>query len=124
MSHISKIELEVKDIQILDKACARMGLMFQRGKQTFKWYSKESRCDHAIGVPGTSYEIGITKIGGKYELECDFYDPNIEAAIGKDGGLLKQAYAVEKTRTEARRKGYSVVERQLETGIRLQIQLV
>ena len=123
MSHISKIELEVKDLGILDKACARIGLMFQRGKQSFKWYSKESRCDHVINVPGASYEIGIIKTGGRYELQCDFYDRNIEEAIGKNGGLFKQAYAVEKAKAEARRKGYSVVERHTDTGIRVHVQI-
>ena len=123
MSHISKIELEVKDLGILDKACARMGLMFQRGKKTFKWYSKESPCDHVIGVPGASYEIGVINKGGRFELNCDFYDPNIEKVIGRQGGLLKQAYAVEKTKLEARKKGYSVMERETKTGIRLHVRI-
>ena len=60
---------------------------------------------------------------GLYELNCDFYDRNLEKVIGKNGGLLKQAYAVEKTRIEARRKGYSVMERQTETGIRLHVRI-
>ena len=123
MSHISKIELEVKDLGILGQACARLGLNLMRGQQTFKWYGKDSQCDHAIKIPGANYEIGVLKKNGSLDLNCDFYDRNIEKAIGKQGGLLKQAYAVEKTKIEARKKGYSVLERQTDNGIRLHVRI-
>ena len=123
MSHISKIELEVKDIAVLKKACRKLGLEFVQDQKTFQWYGKESSCNHAIKVPGASYEIGVIRKEGRYELNCDFYDRSIEKVIGHQGGLLKQAYAVAKTKAEARRKGYSVIERQTETSIRLHVRL-
>ena len=124
MSHISTIELEVKDIGILGQACSRLGLQLMKGQKSFKWYRREPQaCEHAIKVPNASYEIGVVKKDGRYELQCDFYDRNIEKAIGKQGGLLKQAYAVSKTRVEARRKGYSVLEKKTETGIRLHVRV-
>ena len=123
MSHISKIELEVKDLAVLGQACTRLGLSLIKGQNTFKWYGQEAPCDHCIRVPGASYEIGVVIKGGSYELNCDFYDKNLEKVIGQKGGLLKQAYAAEKTRIEARKKGYSVIERQTETGIRLHVRM-
>ena len=123
MSHISKIELEVKDIAVLKMACKNLGLEFVQDQKTFKWYGRESSCSHTIKVPEATYEIGVVRKDGRYELNCDFYDRNIENAIGPQGGLLKQAYAVAKTRTEARRKGYLVTERKTDTGIRLQVRL-
>ena len=123
MSHISTIELEVKDLGILNQACSRMGLIFARNQAEFKWYGKKATCDHAIRVPGARYEIGIVKTGTAYELRCDFYDRNLVQAVGQNAGLLKQAYAVEKTKTEARKKGYRVMERRTDTGIRLHVQL-
>ncbi len=123
MSHISKIELEVKDLAVLGQACARLGLALLKAQKSFKWYGKEAPCDHAIRVPGADYEIGVAKSGASYELNCDFYDKNLEKVIGRNAGLLKQAYAVEKTRIEARKKGYSVVERQTENGIRLHVRI-
>ncbi len=124
MSHISKIELEINDLGTLDQACRRMGLELIRSQRTFKWYGTEdSKCDHAIKVPGANYEIGVTKAGNNYELQCDYYDPAIGQAIGQKGGLLKQAYAVERTRAEARRKGYSVIEQKSESGVRLHVQV-
>lgn len=123
MSHISKIELEVKDLNILSQACTRLQLKFIRGQTKFKWFSQSSSCDHAIKIPGANYEIGVVKHNNRYDLNCDFYDRNIEKVIGKNGGFLKQAYAVEKTKVEARKKGYSVLEKKTDTGIRLHIRL-
>lgn len=123
MSHISKIELQVNDISILGSACTRLGLELIRTKQSFKWYGKEAPCDHAISVPQAEYEIGVIDRDGLYELNCDFYDRNLEQVIGKNGGRLKQAYAIEKTIIEARRKGYSVLERKTDNGIRLHVRI-
>jgi len=124
MSHISKIELEVNDLNTLDSACTRLGLQLVKGQKNFKWFGKKAGdCDHAIRVPEAEYEIGITRVNGIYELECDYYDRHIGKAIGEKGGLLKQAYAAEKTKAEARRKGYLAIEKQTDTGIRLHVRV-
>jgi hypothetical protein len=123
MSHISKIELQVIDLTILGTACARLGLELLKSKKSFRWYGKDAPCAHAIRVPQADYEIGVIDRDGSFELNCDFYDRNLERIIGKNGGLLKQAYAVEKTMIEARRKGYSVLEHKTENGIRLQVRM-
>jgi hypothetical protein len=124
MSHISKIELEVKDLGTLGQACRRLGLELIKGQRTFKWFGAEDgKCDHAIKVPGSTYEIGVLKVDNGFGLQCDYYDPAIGKAVGQNGGLLKQAYAVERTKVEARRKGYTVIEKATPQGIRLQVQI-
>jgi len=123
MSHIAKIELEVTDLDSLSKACRQIGLNLVRGKTSFKWYNGNGDCDHAIEVPGASYEIGLVLKEDKYELQTDFWDKGIESAIGKNGGLLKQRYAVERTRSEALKKGYRVIEKQTDNGIRLHVRM-
>ena len=122
MSHISKIEIEVKDLGTLKQACNRLGLELIEGQKTFKWYGREEgACDHAIRVQKARYEIGVVKKASSYELQCDYFDSAIGQAIGQNGGLLKQAYAVEKTKIEARLKGYSVIEKTTNTGIQLRV---
>jgi hypothetical protein len=123
MSHIAKIELEVTDLESLSIACQRIGLNLVRGKTTFKWFNGDGECEHAIVVPGARYEIGLVLKDDKYELQTDFFDKGIEAAIGKNGGLLKQRYAVERTRSEALKKGYRVIEKQTNNGIRLHVRM-
>ena len=123
MSHISKIELEVNDLGTLRRACSRLGLELIKGQKIFKWFGEDGKCDHAIKVPGANYEIGVIKVGNAFELKCDYYDPIIGKAIGRNGGLLKQAYAVERTKAEARRKGYTVIEKMTDSRIRLQVRM-
>ena len=123
MSHISKIELEVKDLVMLSQACASLGLTLIRDRNQFRWYGKDAPCDHVIKVPGAMYEIGVVRQKGSYELNCDFYDSGIEKVVGRQAGLLKQAYAVAKTKIEARRKGYCVLEKNTDTGIRIHIRI-
>ena len=124
MSHISKIELEVNDLGTLAQACSRLGLKLVQGQKTFKWYGREDgKCDHVIKVPGANYEIGVIKTANAFELQCDYFDNAIGKAIGEKGGLLKQAYAVERTKAEARRKGYTVIEQKTDSGVRLHVQI-
>ncbi len=123
MSHISRIELEVKDLGILGQACIALELQLIKNQKTFRWYGKDARCDHAIQVPGADYEIGVIRKEHSYELSCDFHDHHLEKIIGAKGGLLKQAYAVTKTKIEARRKGYSVMEKKAEQSIRLHVRI-
>jgi hypothetical protein len=124
MSHISKIELEVKDLATLKQACNRLGLNLHEGQRTFKWYGeRDETCDHVIRVPEAAYEIGIIRTGDLYELKCDFWDSAIGKAIGKTGGLLRQAYAIERTKSEARRKGYIIIEKTTDSGVQLHVRV-
>ena len=123
MSHISIIELEVSDLKSLNRACQHMGLKLNQGQTSFKWYYGDQACDHAIVIPGADYEIGLISKDGKYELSTDFWDEKVKTAIGKNGGLLKQRYAAEQTKTVAIKKGYRVIEKQTENGIRLHVRM-
>lgn len=83
MSHITKINLLIKDLDSLGKACDKLGLELVRDQKTFKWFGHfvgDSRppkemaeqgytaerygtCDHAVRVKGNklAYEIGVVK---------------------------------------------------------------
>ena len=135
MSHISRIELEITDLETLRQACERLGLEFIENQTTYKWYgtwvgdtpmpegmtaSDLGKCDHAIRVPGAQYEIGIVKRDRKYTLLWDFWHQGgLEQKLGKNAGRLKQAYAVERVRKEAKLKGHRICEQKIDQGIRL-----
>lgn len=126
MSHITKIEIEVTDLEALKAACRRLKLSFIENQKTYRWYGSRvgnetlpegltledlGKCDHAIKVPGASYEIGIRKDKNRHRLLWDNWKAGgLEQVIGRGAGLLKQAYGLEKTKREARRKGYSLYE--------------
>lgn len=116
MSHLVTIQTQIRDPIALDLACRRL----QLPAPTF----------------GTA-PLFLTEATGwlvqlrdwRYPVVCDtdrgqlHYD-HFEGRWGCEGQLhaLKQSYAVEKTKLEARRSGQDVVEQMLSDGsIRLQI---
>lgn len=124
MSHLVKIELEINDVNVLQKSCDRLGLSFMKNQNTFQWWGQAAKCDHAIKIPEAKYEIGVLKKQqGGYELQCDYFDRAVGKAIGQNGGLLKQAYTIEKAKQEAIRKGYSIREHKTQQGIQLRIEV-
>lgn len=129
MSHVTTIELEIQDLDVLKDACKMLGLELVLNQQTFKWYgthvgdyplpagfSKQDmgKCDHAIRIPGNthSYEIGVarSRTGSGYVLLWDFWagGHGMQEKVGKDGGLMKQAYAISRAKREALKMGYKV----------------
>ncbi len=135
MSHIAKIEVEIQSIEILKAVCQRLGLEFVENQTTYKWFGRYvgdtqlpediqeqdiGRCDHAIRVPKCKYEIGVVQKGNRYQLYWDSWiSGGLEKKLGINAGLLKQAYAVEKVKIEAKLKGYRVKEKRIKDRVRL-----
>lgn len=134
MSHVATIEIQLKDLDALDAACRRVGIEFLRDKPTFAWFGTHvgdyplpagftaedmGRCEHAIRVPGATYEIGVVRRrDGQpgYTLLWDFWasggltSGEALERIGVGGRKLVQAYGVEVATRAARRQGYTVTE--------------
>ena len=120
MSHVAKIEIEIKDLSALKAACVRLGLEFVCDQQEFVYFGgNKGKCGHVIKVPGAHYEIGVArKAGGSgFELLWDpYFAGGLQKVLGAGAGKLKQAYAACKTVMEARRKGYLVNEQVTKNG--------
>lgn len=113
MSHISKIEIKIQDIDTLKKACDRLGFSFRENQNCFLRYNGSSDCDHAIQVPGARYEIGLK---GTELLFDNYYQGGLNNNIP---GKIKQAYAVERVKQEAKTRRLRVIEKTTQTGIQL-----
>ena len=121
MSHMTQISVVIKDMAALEAACNRLGLNLCRTKKEARYYGHNTKqCEAVIEVPTTAYDIGVVKYSdGSYRLEFDSYDMEgrqIEKKCGKGLGLLLQAYAAEKTKKEARIKGFTTTEERVEDG--------
>jgi hypothetical protein len=120
MSHLSKIEIQINDMQALKQACQVMGLEFAENHRQFKWYNGFSPCEHVIRVPGASYELGVIRNGQTYELQCDFWSTGgLQDRLGHNGNLLKKHYSLERVKNEARNKRYHIKEQPIQNGTRL-----
>jgi hypothetical protein len=118
MSHIVTVETQVRDPVALTAACLRLQLPPPQ-QRTVRLYSGAAS-GWAVELPGWKYPAVCDVAHGRLQ-----YD-NYNGEWGHQSHLdrLLQAYAIEKTRLEARRRGHSVTEQSLPDGsIRLTVQV-
>jgi hypothetical protein len=75
MSHITKINLIVKDLDAMSATAKRLGLELIRDQRSFVGYTAGT-CDHVLrvkGAPANTYQIGLAKRadGKGYDLKWD-----------------------------------------------------
>jgi hypothetical protein len=116
MSHIVTVQTRLRDPAAVAAACQRLCLTAPV-QGTARLYSGEAT-GLLVRLPGWQYPVVIDPSSGEVR-----YD-NFEGRWGEQAQLDRflQAYAVQKTRLEARKKGYQVTEQQLGDGsVRLQV---
>jgi hypothetical protein len=116
MSHIVTIHTRLHDAVALEAACRRLGLS-PAVQGTAHLYSGEAT-GLIVQLPGWQYPAVVDVLTGLVR-----YD-NFNGCWGEQAQLDRflQAYAIEKTRLEARRKGHTVSEQALGNGsVKLQI---
>jgi hypothetical protein len=127
MSHVVSIKTELRDIEAVKRACAELGLEFKENQKTIKWFGaiikgmeyrgadaasnagiaeeNYGKCDHAIGVPGSKYEIGLVKnpATGGYKVYYDYWDDGsgtcgkaIQDKLGQGCEKLIESYSTHK----------------------------
>jgi len=131
VSHVVSIKTELRDLEAIRAAAQELGMTFMANQRTYNWWGTSvgdyplppgfraddlGKCEHALKVPGTAWEIGIaqarnpdgTRKGG-FTLLFDFYGhqgrPLLNALGGEDARKFVQMYGVHKTLIEAKRKG-------------------
>lgn len=118
MSHIVTIKTEVRDPLAVRAACARLKLSAPV-VGTAKLFSA-SATGLIVQLPEWRYPVVCQTETGQVHFD------NFENRWGDRAQLdrLLQIYAVERTRLEARKQGYDVLEQPLEDGsIRLTVQM-
>ena len=110
MSHIVEIKTEVRDEQAVKAACARLNLAPPEHKTTRLFNATATGL--CVQLPGWNYPVVANLESGQVS-----YD-NYQGHWGRQEELNKflQAYAVEKAKIEARKKGHMCSETRLEDG--------
>ena len=110
MSHIVEIKTEVRDEQAVKAACARLNLAAPEHKTTRLFSATVTGL--CVQLPGWNYPVVANLQTGQVQ-----YD-NFNGHWGEQKHLhsFLQAYAVEKAKIEARKKGHSVSETSLQDG--------
>jgi hypothetical protein len=118
VSHIVQIQTQVRDPLAVEAACRRLGLEVTVQK-TVKLFSSEA-FGLAVELPGWRYPVVCDVATGQIKFD------NYDGAWGEQSKLdqFLQAYAAEKAKLEARKRGHSVTEQALADGsIKLTIQV-
>ena len=110
MSHIVEIKTEIRDEAGVKAACTRLRIPLPEHK-TCKLFSATAT-GLAVQLPGWLYPVVCNLQTGQVQ-----YD-NYNGHWGEQKHLnsFLQAYAVEKAKIEARRKGHTCSENRLEDG--------
>src|ERR1022692_1507174 len=116
MSHLVTIQTQVRDAVALVAACKRLSLA-EPGRETVQLFSGQAT-GLAVRLPNWQYPVVVDVDAGAVHFD------NFGGHWGEQKQLnqLLQAYAVEKTRLEARKKGHAFQETALQDGsIKVQI---
>lgn len=132
MSHVVSIKTVLTDIEAIKRTCKELGLTFKENQKTYAWwgssvgdyplpegFTKEQlgHCEHAIGIPGTTWEIGLAQPTGQKGLRMlfDFFGskgtPILQAVGGQNADKFTQLYAVHKATLEAKKRGLTVTRK-------------
>ena len=110
MSHVVEIKTEIRDEAAVKAACVRLQIPTPEHK-TVRLFNATAT-GLCVQLPNWSYPVVCNLQTGQLQ-----YD-NFNGAWGEQSRLnqFQQAYAVEKARIEARKKGHAVSETRLQDG--------
>lgn len=101
MSHITTINVKVKDLSVLKQVATKLGLELVENQKTFSYYNgRTGKCEHVLKVKGNSsaYQIGLVldKDGVSYNFDTDFYSGGrgLVDVVGQGCEKLINGYAV------------------------------
>lgn len=121
MSHISKVKVELKNLDALERALLPLNLELVRNQKTFRAYRQGNPCEHLIRSTTNekAYEIGVVQNqDGTYALAWDTFlgGRGMVELAGKDCCNIMQNYAVEEAQTQMESAGYVVERTHQENG--------
>jgi hypothetical protein len=125
VSHISKVQIVVSDLDVLAVACEDCGVELDRTRRKFRAYGgKMESCEAAIVLPGShGFEVGVYRCrvtedgrviedaeGDRWSLKFDNwpYGNDILSHVGKDCGTLLQRYGRHQAVATAETLGWAV----------------
>lgn len=118
MSHIVTIKTELRDATAIQAACRRLGLSLPTQEKVHLFSAEVAGL--VVKLPGWHYPVVCDTASG--QVNYDNY--NGHWGDEKELNRFLQAYAVEKAKIEARKKGHSISEQTLADGsVKLSIQV-
>lgn len=129
MSHVAKMNCEIRDIDALDQAVRTRSqdrAELVRGQTEFQtWGSSKGRCAHAIRLKNASrgqHEVGLQRKAGAEEVYDFAYDQdgsgrNLDALFGANLIGLQDEYLAVVAAAQLQQAGYRVTQEYVDGGI-------
>jgi Protein of unknown function (DUF1257) len=121
MSHFSRVEVKLDDMEAIKEACKELGVtLSERKGQVAGYYGERGsiEADAVISIPGSHYQVGLVKNErtGNYDLVYDKFSGDIERALGNNCGKLVQSATFHKVARHAKLKGYFITKKMTDKG--------
>lgn len=113
MSHFTKINTKITDLECLKLALEDLGYTYREGGVRVKGWRGLTEDADLVVETGTPYNIGLRKTPqGAYEIVADWWGVETRTGIMQAKFLreLNQRYAYNKVLSEVKKQGFSVAE--------------
>ncbi|MBN2627502.1 MAG: DUF1257 domain-containing protein [Spirochaetales bacterium] len=127
MSHISKVETRLKDMQTLVRALSHLGYETEEAREGVKltlegWNGETLEADLVIRLEGP-FSIGVNRREEGLELSADWWGVETYTDRKQDEilGEIQKQYAYETVMDKISAGGYSVVTEEQDSGENLHI---
>jgi hypothetical protein len=114
MSHIVRMEMEIRNLQDMTQACRQLNGALLQGVNTYVTREfGEKPCAHRIIFDGVDDQIGlIAQQDGSYRTEFAPYG-DVARIVGYDGKKLEREYSLALQTREMQKKGFRVLRTEL-----------
>ena len=114
MSHITKIETQITDLDVAERALVDLGLDVSRDAELVGWGSRTGALPLAcLRLPSGDFGVGLQlTANGTYEVMSDWWYVERQAGVGRDDLLsrLYQRYSYLKVKEALDQHGLRIAE--------------
>jgi hypothetical protein len=110
MSQFTKVQTKITDLVCLKQALTDLGYQWQEGVGDVRGYRGAREQADLVVRTGSSYDVGLRKVGEAYEVVADWWGVETGTGMGQDDFMnrLTQRYAYHKVIGEVRKQGFTV----------------
>lgn len=148
MSHVVAIGpvFQEEDLPELKRLVEEQGAQWKEGQKSYRWYGRwmndysgedaaynqgvaaetYGRCEHAISIPGATYEVGIVRTDKGLKLSFDNWSSgglSPTSVAGQKALALAQGMSVHLVKKQAKRLGFSMSAAKTRTDGKVEIGL-
>jgi hypothetical protein len=123
MSHLTKVQLKIKDVALLTKVAEGMGLTVDMTVKSYKGaYTGNMQCEGIIRASGdpqiTPYNCAcVTRnSNGSFSIAMDNYLNPLVHKAGESCSKLTRGYSTELTKREMKNMGYVISKQETKTN--------